>query len=201
MRPDPTQLTSSFANRVLTREPWVRDKLMVHAGRTFAVRVGLMENRFVVAADGTLDSTQSAGATPDLRLSIAARNVPSFLADPTRWSEFVREEGDAALGATLRELAATLPWFVEQSFERMFGAVAGQRLADAGRRLLGFPEYATHRLVDNVAHYARHETNVFVHREEIATFASDVEALSLRATRLAERVASLETRSAPLNAA
>ena len=201
MRADPARLTSGLANRVLTREPWVREKLAVHASRSFALRSGIVENRFLVTAEGTLDSTAPAGITPDLRLTISPLNVPAFLADPQRWSEFVREEGDAALAATLRELAGTLPWFVEQTFERVFGAIAGQRLADAGRRLLAFPEYATGRLVDNVASYARHETKVLVHSGEMTTFASDVQALSLRTERLAERVASLETRIASLHTA
>src|SRR5207247_2400862 len=79
---------------------------------------------------------------------------PALLADPRHWSEYVREDGDVALGGALKELAQTLPWFVEQAFARALGPIAGQRVADVGRRLLGFPEYAAERVTESVARYA-----------------------------------------------
>ena len=79
---------------------------------------------------------------PDLTLTLSPLGVPSLLANPARWGEFVTADGDAALAATLQELAQTLPWFVERAFASALGPILGQRVADAGRRLLAFPEYA-----------------------------------------------------------
>ena len=62
-----------------------------------------------------------------------------------------REEGDAELGGALKDLARTLPWFVEETFAKALGPVVGQRVADAGRRLLAFPEYAAQRVAESVA--------------------------------------------------
>jgi len=191
MRADPAALGSALANRVFGHEPWVRDKLRTHAGCSFSFRVGPIENRFLVSPEGELEPLDPAALT-DLRLSLATLDVPAFLADPRRWDEFVVHDGDDALAATLRDLAPTLPWFVEQAFERAFGAVVGQRLADAGRRLLAFPEYARRHLGDNVASFARDRNDVVARSDEMATLAADIEAVSLRAAQLRQRVESLE---------
>ena len=52
---------------------------------------------------------------------------------------------------TLRELAQTTPFWIEQFLSRWLGPMAGQRVADAGRQMLGMPDYAATRLADSVA--------------------------------------------------
>jgi ubiquinone biosynthesis protein UbiJ len=120
-------LSSSAVNRVLADEPWARERLAAHAGRAFSLRVGPLMTAFQIDGQGTLASAPLVGTTPDLLLTLSPFNVPAFLADPKRWNEFVTEEGDVELGGTLKELAQTLPWFVEQAFARAFGPIGGQR--------------------------------------------------------------------------
>src|SRR6476469_1337857 len=127
-------LTSSAINRVLAQEPWARERLAAHAGRAFSIRVGPLTTAFQIDDQGTLASAPLAGASPNLVLTLSPFNVPAFLANPARWAEFVTEEGDVGLGGTLKELAQTLPWFVEKLSARAFGTIVGQRVADAGRR-------------------------------------------------------------------
>ena len=83
--------------------------------------------------------------------------MPAFLAEPTRWDALVTADGDPALAATLKGLAETLPWFVERAFAEALGPIAGQFLADTGRRMLAFPGYAGERVGDSVASYVRDE--------------------------------------------
>ena len=89
---------------------------------------------------------------------------------PTRraGTRSVTADGDAALAATLRDLALTLPWFVEQAFAKALGPIVGQRVADAGRRLLAFPEYAVDRVGEASRSYARDEADLLAARRRSA---------------------------------
>ena len=161
------------------------------------LRVGPMTAGFRIDDAGLVLRAPLAGATPDLVLSVSPFNVPAFLADPTRWNEFVVEDGDVELGGTLKELAQTLPLLVEKLSSRMLGPVVGQRVADAGRRVLGAPEQVTSRVAANVGSYARDEAQLLAHPtdmrtliDETASLASRIDALDARIDALAARVSS-----------
>jgi ubiquinone biosynthesis accessory factor UbiJ len=187
-------LTTSTINRMLADEPWARARLAAHAGRAFMVRVGPMTSGFRVDDRGSLESAPLAGATPDLVLSLSPVNVPAFLADPRRWNEFVTEEGDVELGGTLKDLAQTLPWFVEKLCSRALGPIFGQRVADTGRRMLRMPEYAATRIAENVGSYARDEVQVLMHPADMRTLTDDAVLLDARIAALDARIEQLERR-------
>jgi ubiquinone biosynthesis protein UbiJ len=177
-----------LANRVLGHEAWAREKLRVHAGRAFALSSGPVSTAYVVHTDGTLDPLPGAGPQPDAELYVSPLDLPSLLADPARFDTLVRRKGDDALLETLRELAITLPWFVERGFARAFGPIVGQRLADTGRALLGFPEYASGRLTASVASYARDEAGLLARADEARAFADQTAELKARVDTLVDRV-------------
>jgi ubiquinone biosynthesis protein UbiJ len=188
-------LASGAFNRVLADEPWARDRLAAHAGRAFSLRVGPLTSEFRIDGQGALEAAPAAGAKPDLVVTLSPFNVPAYLANPARWNELVTEEGDVELGGTLKELAQTLPWFVEKLCARTLGAIVGQRVADAGKRMLELPEYATKRIGDNVGSYARDEVEVLAHpadlrvlRDESAALQSRIDALVARIDALAARL-------------
>ena len=194
MKLDPAALPSTIANRVLERETWARDKLAAHAGRVFSVTVGPATAGFSIAEDGSLANAPLEGATLDLRLTLSPLKLPAFLADPRQWSQYVVEDGDVALGGTLKELAQTLPWFVEQAFARALGPIAGQRAADAGRRMLAFPGYAADRFTESVARYARDEAGLVARGEELRSFTAQATDLAARVEALDARIADLAAR-------
>ena len=190
---DPAGLPGALANRVLDREAWARQRFAAHAGRSFVVAVGPAASAFAIDATGHVASTLGARGAADLTLSVSPLDLPAFLADPSRWDRYVTAAGDAELAATLRELAPTLPWFVEQAFARALGPVAGQRLANAGRQLLAFPEHAAARLGESVGRYARDEAGLVVRDDEMRIFAEETAALAARVDALEARVAALKS--------
>lgn len=192
-----TDLSRRLANRLLGDEEWAREKLRVHAGRAFSMTSGPVSTAYVVRTDGTLDALSGSAQRPDAELRISPFDVPQLLADPARFDALVTATGDAQFIATLRELSLTLPWFVERGFAKAFGPVVGQRLADAGRALLGFPEYAGTRLTDSVTSYARDEVGVLTRGEELRNFATEAAELSARVDSLAERIERLSATLAP----
>ena len=195
MRFDPGALPAALANRVLGREAWAQDCLAAHAGRVFAVAVGPLVTPMRIDESGAIASAATRDGPADLTLTISPLAVPSLLADPARWDEFVAVEGDPALAATLKGLAETLPWFVERALAGALGPIVGLRVADAGRRLLALPGYAGARVGASIASYARDEA-IFATTgaqarsigAEIAKIATRVDALSTRVDALAARI-------------
>jgi ubiquinone biosynthesis protein UbiJ len=187
----PDAFGAAAFNRALERAPWAREKLAAHAGRSFSAALGPLVAGFRILQDGRLEPASFAGVAPDLHLRVSPMTLSSFLADPSRWNEFVVEEGDVALGGALKELALTLPWLVEDAFARAFGAVIGQRMADAGRQLLALPGYAAERIADSVASYARDEADLLARGDEMRTFAGQNAALASRVTALEARMDAL----------
>ncbi len=178
-------LAADVINRVLEREGWAREKLAAHAGRTLRIDVGPASRTAAIAADGRLSQSEAA---PDLTLTISPLRLPALLAQPERWNQFVAAEGDAALNGTLAELALTLPWFVEELCARAFGRVAGQQVADLGRRLLALPGYAAERFGESLASYVGDETRLAVGNAEARAFAAEIAAVAARVEALAARI-------------
>lgn len=187
---------ASLANRVLEREVWARERLTAHAGRMFVVAVGPVATALRIDGTGLIESTTLSGVAPDLTLRFSPLIIASFLADPSRWDSLVVTDGDPALAATLRELSLTLPWFVEQALAGALGPIVGQRLADAGRRLLGAPEYAAQRVAESVGSYARDEAGLLARGDEGRSFGQETTALAERVDALEGRLAAVATRLA-----
>lgn len=190
-------LGERLANGLIGNEAWAQDKLRAHAGRTFKLRSGPIASVFAIAAEGTIEAVGAPDSSPDADIAVSPLNAPALLAHPEQWETLVTATGDPALIATLRELALTLPWFVERSFARAFGPIAGQRLADAGRAFLGFPSFAGPRLAENVFAYARDEAGLLARGDEGRAFAEEHAALAERVDRLAERVDRLTATPSP----
>ncbi|OLC67034.1 MAG: hypothetical protein AUH79_05140 [Betaproteobacteria bacterium 13_1_40CM_4_64_4] len=178
-------LAADAINRVLERESWARERLAAHAGRTLQIYVGPVSRTSAIAADGRFSES---AAAPDLTLTISPLRLPALLAQPERWNELVGAKGDAALNAALAELALTLPWFVEALCARVFGRVAGQQVADLGRRLLALPGYAAERFGESFASYVGDEARLAVGNAEARSFAAEIAMLAARVDALAARI-------------
>lgn len=194
MKIDPSAIPGAVANRMLEREAWARERLSAHAGRAFAIAVGPLNATLSVAASGLIDSTPGTARAPDLTLRLSPFDVPAFLADPARWDRYIAADGDPALAATLKELAHTLPWFVEQAFAKALGPIVGQKVADAGRKLLAFPEYAAERIGESVVSYAHEGSGLLARGDEGAVFAEQVAAMAARTDALSARLDALAAR-------
>lgn len=179
---------AEIANRALERESWARETLAGHAGRTLCVDFGPARQSFAIDSEGRLHHSEAA---PDLRLTLSPLRLPALLAHPGLWGGLVVAEGDAALAATLSELALTLPWFVEELFARTFGPVMGQSLADIGRRMLALPAYAVKRFGRSVASYVGEEAQLAVGVAEARIVGSEIAGLAARVDALALRIDNL----------
>lgn len=184
-------LAARTLNRWLRGEPWARERLAAHGGRSFSIEVGPSRSGFVIAADGMVVDAPAA-APADLHLTVSPLAAPGLLAEPSRWDELVAAEGDPALAGTLRDLAATLPWVVEAAFAQVLGPVVGKRVADAGKTALGVPRHVAERLIAGAGSYARDEAELLAHPVRLRELAAGIEDLSARVAALDSRIAGLE---------
>ena len=178
-------LAADVINRVLERESWARERLVAHAGRTVQIDIGPASRTLFIAADGRFSDSE---AVPDLTLTISPLRLPALLAQPERWNQLVAAKGDAGLNAALAELALTLPWLVEELCAKAFGRVAGQQVADLGRRLLTLPGYAAERFGESFASYIGDEARLAVGNAEARSFAAEIAMLAARVDALAARI-------------
>jgi ubiquinone biosynthesis protein UbiJ len=193
---------AALANRVLDDQAWARQRLSAHAGQAFVVAVGPFAHAMRIDASGSVETAALAEAAADLTLTLSPLDVPAFLANPARWSEFVAASGDPGLAATLQDVAQALPWFAERVLSDALGPIVGQRVADAGRRLLGLPEHAAQRIGESIASYARDEAGIAAHATALRRFADDTAALAARVDALTPRIDALAARlAAPARAA
>ena len=183
-------ISAEIINRTLDRETWARERLAAHASRTVRFVVGPAHVACTIDDGGRL---RDATAAPDLTLTVSPLRLPGLLAQPGRWPDLVATEGDAALAATLAELALTFPMFVEQAFARMLGPIVGQQAASAGRQLLAMPEYAAQRVAGSVARYVGDETTLGVRASEARNFADNVSALAAAVDALSARIDTLSS--------
>jgi ubiquinone biosynthesis protein UbiJ len=178
-----------LANRVLEREDWARERLSAHAGRTVRMICGPMASTLEIAPSGMLSPARDAAdLPPSLTLSISPQRLPTLLAHPERWTLLVDAEGDAALAATIADLARTLPWFVEQAFASALGPLIGTRVADAGRALLALPEQAARSFGASLSSYVRDEAELGLDATRFADFSAEVAAIAARVDALALRL-------------
>ncbi len=109
----------------------------------------------------------------------------------------MHEDGDADLGGALKDLSQTLPWFVEEAFAKALGPLVGQRVADAGRGLLAFPEYAGQRVADSLVSYARDEAALLARNDDLRRLADACRDLESRTDAAEARLNALASRAGP----
>src|SRR6202162_2318632 len=178
-----------LANRVLEREDWARERLSAHAGRSVRMICGPMASTLEIAPSGMVSPARDAAdMPPSLTLSVSPQRLPTLLAHPERWTQLVDAEGDAALAATIADLARTLPWFVEQAFASALGPLIATGVADAGRALLALPEQAAKSFGASLTSYVRDEAELGVDATRLVDFSAAVAAIAARVDALALRL-------------
>ena len=178
-------------NHVLARQPALRDKLRIHAGKAACIDVGLTQLDLAIAADGLL---QLAASEPNVTITIQPSNLPRMLSDMDRAFSYVTISGDADFARVISELANELRWELEEELAPWVGDIAAVRIANAARQFFGTAKSTAQSLAENLAEYWLEENPTLLYRHAGDDFAAEVARLRDDVERLSKRVEQIERR-------
>jgi ubiquinone biosynthesis protein UbiJ len=176
-------------NHVLARQPALRDKLRIHAGKAACIDVGLTRLDLAIAADGLL---QLAASEPNVTITIQPSNLPRMLSDMDRAFSYVTISGDADFARVISELANELRWELEEELAPWVGDIAAVRIANVARQFFGTAKSTAQSLAENLAEYWLEENPTLLYRRAGEEFAADVARLRDDVERLSKRIEKIE---------
>ena len=198
--PAPTDFLLRGLNALLRREPWARERLAAHAGKSLRLTAGdPWTLHCAITSDGGLQTCDRA-VVPDVVLSIPPerrRDLPGAwrtggLAGVTGQAHI---QGDAGLAHLVSDLARTLRWDVEDDLSRVVGDVAAVRLTRGARELAGGLQQTARRAQDTLGEYLGEESGLAVRQSDFQTWQQTRQSLESRLDRLDARVRHLEGRA------
>jgi ubiquinone biosynthesis protein UbiJ len=217
--PNPYTAAIRGLNALLSREPWARDKLRPHAGKTARLIFGAVDTLLVVtesghvaavpanavaadaaaagaaAVDAPAIAATPAGAVPDVTLTVAPDKLPSLMSgDTAQRMSAVRIDGDAALAHVIGDLARDLRWDVEDDLARVVGDIPAARLVAAASSAARGLRDTTWRLAENVAEYLSEESGAVASRYALENWSAEVRRVRDDTERTAKRIALLQAR-------
>lgn len=178
-------------NHVIASAPWAQEALRKHAGRTAAFALPPLEFALTVSASGEVHAADE-DVQPDVRIRISPGAAVRILAGDASAAQLAEFDGDAAFGATLRQLAQNLRWDFEEDLSRFVGDIAAHRAAGLLRTAAAWPRATGERLARASAEYATEESGMLPPRNEFEVWLADVDRIRDDAERLEKRIAQLE---------
>lgn len=177
-------------NHVLAGAPWAREALAAHGGRRVQLVSGPLALSLLITAHG--DVASGGDETPDLTVTLPPAAALRLLTGDDAAQAEARIEGDADLAAVVRRLATGLDWDFEEDLTRVFGDIAGHRIAGALRSTAAAGRDAIERAGLAAAEYLTEEGRLSPPKAEIAAWLADVDTLRDDVERLARRIDRLE---------
>ena len=181
----------AVVNRLLRNETWARARLQPFAGRVVSVACFPFLTRLAVTHTGEFGPAPAAAdadtritLTPGVLMRLAAR-------DETAWTE-AQVEGDTALAAAVQYLARNLRWDFEEDLSRVFGDVAGVRMASSIRSATAWPVEAAANLAQSLTEYWTEEQPAIARRDDVEAYCGDVDVARDDVERLEKRIERLE---------
>ncbi|MDX3906876.1 MAG: SCP2 sterol-binding domain-containing protein [Pigmentiphaga sp.] len=197
---NPSTAAVRVLDTLLLREPWARERLRPHAGKTACLVAGGVRLSLTITQHGMLE-VAAPEAVPDVTLTVdGGRLAELFSDDAARRMGAVRIEGDAALAHVAGDLARDLRWDVEEDLARIVGDIPAARLVATARGVLHGVREGAWRLAENVAEYLTEETQAVAPAHALQAWGADVRRLRDDAERAAKRVEHLRARLARLDA-
>lgn len=180
----------AIINHLLAPEPWAREKLARHAGKTALFDAGVIALRLRVTADGMVES--AGDASPDVTIRASMADLPLIAQNREQAFSYVRIEGDADFAHTISQLAQSLRWEAEADLGRIVGDVAAVRLVGGVRQAAATAQTMQRKLAENLAEFFTEEKQVLVRPYEVNDFSADVNRLRDDVERLAKRIEKLK---------
>ncbi len=182
---------SAFVNHLLAPAAWARATLAEHAGKIAVFDLFPLRVAVAVGADGTL-SAAPAEASPAVTIRLTHATMLGILAEGEDAWRKADVAGDTGFASAISKVAANLRWDIEEDLSRVFGDIAAQRMAGAGRSVAAWPKQAATSLAGDVAEFLTEEKHLLVTPLRAAEFVHNVDELRDAVERLDKRIERLQ---------
>jgi ubiquinone biosynthesis protein UbiJ len=180
------QLIASGLDRLFAQTPGARDALAKQAGHTLALDLTLFRAKLMIGEGGSLHAAPMDEAeaviflTPEVLLRLPEKGKAAF--------RELRTEGDAELLSAFNDAFQQLDLDAEAELSRVFGPIAGFRMAEAGRAFGNWMKQAAEDAARTFAEYAVEESPLLASRVDAERFYREVDQLRDYAARLEARL-------------
>jgi len=192
--PSPLAALPAVLNHLLKPEPWARQRLVPHAGKTVLFVATPFALGLTIDIEGYV-STAVPEAMAAVRIELPLGAMPGALAaaaGPGGATQAllrkVRLEGDAEFAHAISIVATNLRWDAEEDLSKLVGDAAATRIA-AGARGVARQVAAAHgKLTANFSEYLLEENPQLVRPRSVDAFSDAVRVLRDDLARLEKRV-------------
>jgi ubiquinone biosynthesis accessory factor UbiJ len=189
----PLSLIPSAINHLLVQEPWARDKLAAHNGKTACFDLSVLRVKLTIMTDGML-SLAAEGDTPHVTIRVKPEQLPLLLQNRERAFSTVTVEGDADFANTISQVSQSLHWEAEEDLSKLVGDIAAARMVASAKAAFQAARTTQQALAENVAEYLLEEKPVLVRPQAVQDFGADVAKMRDDVERLQKRIEKLEGR-------
>lgn len=190
--PDPLQALAAAINHLLIHEPWARERLSGHTGKSVLFRSSRFTLHLAVTGDG-LTEPAAPGKEPDLRVDVPLTRLPLLVGlGREGLLAHVSIEGDAPLAQIISELVAKLRWDAEEDLSRWIGDIAARRVSTTARSVINGVQQSHRKAAENVAEYWLEEDPQLIRPRHVEELAAALRVLRDDLARLEKRVERLE---------
>jgi len=182
-----------FINHVLAQQPWAREELARHAGRSLRLAAPPFALGLKIGDTGEVSALPlGAAQAADVTLSVAATRVPFLFVDPEAAMKDVRIEGDAEFAQTLARLAREVRWDVEEDLSKVLGDIPAHQMMRFARAFNAWGREAGRRFAETTSAYLVDESPTLVRGDAAEAFSHEVATLRDDQARLEKRIELLE---------
>jgi len=194
----PARLAVRFLNAMLAREPWARERLARHAGKTVRFALARLDVSLTVLPGG-LAELAADDAEPAVILRVPSERITpdrlrSGLNQADAFADMTHISGDAAFAQVVAELARQLRPDWQDALAERVGDVAAVRLVQGARALRDGLRLGGQSLADNVAEYLSEESGVLLGRSAFHDLRDSLADAHVKLDALAQRARRLENR-------
>ena len=206
----PASAAVAFVNHILGQNPWAREALRGHAGRTVRFAVEPLVFHAIITSEGLVEANPggidaengshqgaSGQRSVDISLWIPLSSLPQFVLDPAGAVRNVRIEGDAELAQLLGRLVREVRWDAEDDLARWVGDIAAHQLVRNAKSFHAYALDASQRLTETLTAFLLDEDPMLVRREALDGWATEVARLRDDCARLEKRLEHLERPLSP----
>ena len=183
---------SAAINHLLKQEPWARERLQAHSGKTLKFVMAPFELHLTVTAEGYVELAPG-GAEHAVQIELPLAALPELLGQAftpgaPAITRRIRLDGDAEFAQTVSFLVQNLRWEFEEDLSRIVGDAAAHGIAGSARSLVAATRSANEKLAANVAEYLLEEDPQLVRPRKIEALAKSVRTLRDDVARIEKRI-------------